>query len=246
MSLVDDDHVHAMMQAGRVLVEQGLIVGTAGNLSCKLDDQRVVSTPSGVPKNSLTAKMFLTLTTSGQIHPDSQHESRFRASSEVAMHLAIYDALEQAQMPRHGRAIVHAHPVHATALASLRDRLNLCVTAEGAATIGPIAVIDYVRPGTPGLGSCCARAAAQGARTLLLLHHGAVTLGATVEEALWRMSALEHVARVHGQLRRLDRLEVLPDQEVVTLRQGVGTHVAGWGGEARWFAAMPDEIHGAP
>ena len=192
-SHVNDDLVAAMMQAGRVLVAQGLIAGTAGNLSCRLDGGRVLCTPSGVPKNNLTAEMFLTLTKQGVVDVSSRHAEGLRASSEVAMHLAMYEALDGAAgvVSAASQAIIHAHPVHATALAALQDRLNLCITAEGAATLGPVAVIGYVRPGTAGLGALCARAVREGALTLLLRQHGAVTLGATVEDALWRMSSLE-------------------------------------------------------
>ena len=224
------------MQAGRVLVAQRLIVGTAGNLSCKLDCERVLCMPSGVAKNNLTAEMFLTLARDGAIHASSRHAEGVRASSESAMHLAIYDAFDGVDDALQScDAIVHAHPVRATALATVGQPLNLCVTAEGAATLGPVAIIDYVRPGTRALGALCARAVQQGARTLLLRQHGAVTIGTSIEDALWRMSALEHVASIWCEEHARGALDLLPDEEVMALRALAGTHTPGWGGAARWF-----------
>jgi len=96
-------------------------VGAAGNLSVRLGRQ-VLITPSGVPPDRLRPEAIVAAT-------DPQ------ASSEVAVHLAVYAARQDV------RAVVHAHPVHASVLAVIREPLP--------------ALLDEVRPVLGGEGAGC-------------------------------------------------------------------------------------------
>lgn len=195
------------------LERAGLIAGAAGNVSVRLSDQRVRATPSGRIKSSLVPEELV------ELGLDGRPLGGGRPSSEIAVHLAIYEAAEWA------RAVVHAHPPVATALASTHSSsqpLSFCVTAEGAASIGPVALTPYLRPGGQAIARVCAEGVVAGARVVLMRQHGAVSVGADLEEALARMASLEHVARIVAQARGLGRVELLPDEEVAALRRGAG------------------------
>ncbi len=203
----------ALIEAGDALAASGLVAGAAGNLSARRASGRVVCTPSGSSVAGLGLGQLVTLDPGGRPLRADQ-----RPSSEVGAHLAIYAAAPGAL------AVVHAHPVAATALGMSRDLPDLCVTAEGAATIGLLARVPYLRPGLAPLAQACGRAAALGARAILMRHHGAICWGASLDEALGRMLALEHVARI---VRAAPDAPRLTPEEVAALREGAGLPGAG-------------------
>lgn len=176
--------VRQLIQAGRRLADSGLIAGFAGNLSARDSSGDVVATASGVRKGELSGGDFCTIR---RKHGEWQIPEN--VSSEIAIHLAIYDASDAA------RSVVHAHPKHATALCALERLPSFNVTAEGAAILGPIAVVPYVRPGTPGLGESV-RTVAGKHRTMLLRNHGAVVWSSSIDDACARMECLEYVAEI--------------------------------------------------
>ena len=199
----------AIVHACRRLDRRGLVAGTSGNVSVRLDARRVLATPTGRFKGDLTALDLVTVE-----RGDTGWARPVGVSSEVAMHLAIYDAIPGAG------AVVHAHPIVATALASAPGVLDLCVTAEGAAGVGPIVRIGWVRPGGDALARVVAAAACR-ARVVVMAHHGAVTWDDTVDRALARMESLEHVARIAAHVGTASDAR-LPRAEVRALRAAHG------------------------
>ena len=200
-----------MVELSRFMGEHGLVAGSAGNLSVRLDAGWVLTTPSGRIKARLTPRDLVVVDLEGA----PRRVSDPKPSSEVRMHLSLYQRDEQLE------AIVHAHPRAVTAL-SLRGEPwpNLCVSAEGAAAFGAVGVVDYVRPGGWELGQACAKVAAYGYKALVLLHHGAVTMGESLEQAMARMQALEHVSAL-WMMAAGDALAspaALPEDEARALR----------------------------
>jgi len=171
---------------------------------------RILTTPAGGRKSSLMPEDLLVVDGTGQVlHGDGA------PSSEMPMHLAIYAELPEA------RAVVHAHPIVASAMAAQAGPLSFCLTAEGSAVLGPVARVPYVRPGTSALGVAVGRACHH-AHAILLANHGAVAWDHSVDEALMRMQTLEHVARVVSAARLLGAPTWLPDFEVRALREVEG------------------------
>lgn len=200
-----------IIQTCQALAHEGLIAGSSGNVSMRLMTDQVLATPSGAAKGELVHDALVRIDLQGRTVDDN----RRRPSSEIKVHLHIYKAMREVA------AVVHAHPITATALADL-DGLNLCVTAEGAASLGPLAQIAYMRPGTIELAKLCARAVQDGAVTLLLGKHGAVCVGRSLDEARFRMSSLEHVAKIWLAMKAAGTLCVLNEEEVRALRQQAG------------------------
>lgn len=214
----DEQDMHSrieLAQVAQVLGQRGLAAGSAGNLSIRQDDGWILTTPSGRIKSRLSPKEMVEIALDGSPR-DTDAPS---ASSEVRMHLAIYQRRPDV------RAIVHAHPKAATAISLLgRPWPNLCVTAEGAAAFGPVGVVPYIRPGGWPLGEACAKRAAQGASTLILLNHGAVTMAQSLEAALAMMDALEHVCQLWLMARSACGVAppTLDDEEARALRAAYG------------------------
>ncbi len=196
----------ALVRAGRELARGGMTPGAAGNLSARLGPDRFLVTPSGAAKGRLHPGDLLVIDAQGGLV-----EGNGRPSSETPMHLAIY-----ARFP-HVRAIVHAHPPAATALAITHRPLAVEAVPEALFALGGVEAVPYISPASPALGQAVAQALDHGDGALLL-NHGAVTIGRTVAEALSRMEVLEAVADVTLRAVQAGPVVRLPPEEAARLK----------------------------
>jgi L-fuculose-phosphate aldolase len=171
----------AIVVAGRRMVWDRLVVGTAGNLSVREGDL-VAITPTGVAYDSLTAGAVGVVALDG-----SPVETALAPTSELPLHLAVYAATD-------ARAIVHTHSVAATALSCLVDEVP-AVHYYAAMFGGPPRVAPYAEYGSAALAAG-ATAALDGRSACLLGNHGAVTVGASLAEAYDRALYLEWLCEV--------------------------------------------------
>src|SRR5207247_5326766 len=133
-----------------------------------------------------------------------------KASSEMAMHLLIYEMRPDAQ------AIVHAHPTHATAYAAAGIPLNKALISEVVLALGCIPLTEYGTPGTPELSDQL-RPFIRDYDALLLANHGVVTYGVDLEDAYNRMDTVEHFAKISLYTRILGRERLLSSGDVEKL-----------------------------
>ncbi len=196
----------ALVRAGRELARQGMMAGASGNLSARLSANEVLITPSGVAKGRLRPGDLLVVDLQG-----NAVRGEGRPSSETALHLAIYR-----KFPRAG-AVVHAHPVKATALAAAHRPIPVETLPEALFALGDIPLVPYISPASPALGEAVA-AALEEADGALLLNHGAVTVGRTVDAARGKMEVLEFLAETAIQTHLLGGAVPLPQAEVDRLR----------------------------
>ena len=195
-----------MVAVCRALSERQLIAGQDGNVSVRIAADRVLVTPAGFAK--------------GRIEPDdlvevSMHGAavggRNRASSELGLHLAAYRA-----RPDIG-AVVHAHPVTATAFSLVGESIPDGVLAELMLTVGAVALAPFMQPGTEELGRSAEKYLTDH-DVVLLAHHGAVSVGRTLREAHFAMESLEHGARMIHLARQLGRVVTLDSAACDALR----------------------------
>ncbi|MGC9960924.1 MAG: class II aldolase/adducin family protein [Acidimicrobiales bacterium] len=168
---------------GRSLVPDDLAIGFAGNLSVRVGDL-VAITPSAVPYDEITAGDICVVGLDGQA---IEHNGRM-LSSETPMHLAVYATTAAA-------AVVHTHSPEVVALSTVVTELpaiHYAIVGLG----GPVRVVPYVRFGSAGLADGAA-AALEGRSAAILQNHGAITYGASLEEAYHRARLLEWLARVY-------------------------------------------------
>ncbi len=173
----------AIVEAGRRLHGRGLVTAAEGNLSVR-EGESLYVTPAGVSKGTLQVSQIVRTDLAGQ-----PLETGPRISSETPMHLAIY-----ARRPD-VHAIVHAHPPVVSAFSVAHRALDQPILAEAVVVLGPVVLVPYATPSTWRLADLVARAAVD-SDALILANHGAVTLGATLDQALERMETLEHMGRV--------------------------------------------------
>ncbi|GLC26559.1 class II aldolase/adducin family protein [Roseisolibacter agri] len=196
----------AIVRVCRRLWERGLIAGPDGNVSVRLGPDRLLVTPSGGAKVDIAEADLLEVDLEGRVMAGAG-----QASSELAMHLAIYRA-----RPDVG-AVVHAHPPTATGFAVAGETLPDGVLPELICQMGAVALVPYFTPGTPAAAAAFAPYLS-GHSAFLLANHGATTVGATLDEAHRRMESLEHAARILLAARLVGRVTPLTDEQRAALQ----------------------------
>lgn len=192
---------------GRRLYEKGFVAATDGNLSVRLPDGGFLATPTGLPKGELSEGVMAHLDGGGR-------PTVGQPSSEWPMHEAIYDARPDVS------AVVHAHPPFATALACAGRGIGRPVLSEVVISLGTVPLAPFELPSTKSLALGVTSVLA-GNAAVLLANHGAVTVGADLRTAYYRMETLEQAARITLYADLLGGGKPLPEPAVRALR-GLG------------------------
>ena len=201
-----------IVEAGRRLYARGYIASNDGNISARLDDRRLVTTPKGISKGFMTPDMLVIVDYDGKKLAGDRD-----ASSELPMHLEIY----RNRPDVHG--VVHAHPPLATGFAVAGIPLTRAVLAEVITTLGSIPIAAYGTPSTAELPDAV-RKYIKAHDGMLLANHGAVTCGPSVMAAYYKMETIEHFAKISLVARLLGREHLISREEVERLQGLRGTY----------------------
>ncbi len=181
----------------RRLYRQKLTTTSGGNISLRLDEATVAITPSVIDKGRIrTAEIALINQAGTNLSPD------LTPSIETQMHLCIY-----AQRPD-VNAIVHAHPVTATAFSAAKTVIDCELIAESYALLGAPALAPYAIMGSDELAQLVAEKV-KGAEVILLENHGVVTLGDSLLRAFDRLELIEAAAQMTLIARQLEGVQRL-------------------------------------
>lgn len=192
----------AIVECGRVCYERRLMTSNDGNISVRLDEDRLLITPSGLSKGRLRPEDILVIGLDGK--PISSTENG-KPSSETPMHLEVYRQRPEVC------AVIHAHPVFATALTVAGLDFPNDVLPEVLLTLGEVPVTAYATPSSDEDAEVI-RPLIRHHDALLLRQHGSLTVGRNLEEALIHLERLEHAAEVFWRARMLGRVEALPPE----------------------------------
>jgi L-fuculose-phosphate aldolase len=201
-----------IVEVGRRLWGRGYVASNDGNISVRLDERRLMTTPANVSKGFMTPDMMVITDFEGKKLSGDR-----KASSEIKMHLQVYRDRPDAN------AVVHAHPPTATGFAVAGIPLDRAVLAEVVTTLGSIPIAEYATPSTDELPAACSKylKAHDG---LLLANHGALAIGPDLFTAYYRMETIEHFAKISLVTRMLGREHLLSREEVQRLQGLRGTY----------------------
>jgi L-fuculose-phosphate aldolase len=183
-----------------MLSDTGLVVGTAGNISIRLDDE-VAITPTSIPYELIERDDLCVVDLAG-----TQLDGRHRPSSEAPLHTQIYRTTDAA-------AVVHTHSPFATTLACVIDELpaiHYSIHRFGGDTI-PVA--EYELFGSDALADSVGQVL-KNRRGVLLRNHGAVTYGASLTEAYELTVLLEWLAQLYWQAKQLGEPHLLTAAQI--------------------------------
>ena len=201
----EDEHRREICTAGRWIHGRGFVASTDGNISVRLDSRRVLTSPTGISKGLMTPDDLVITDLQGR-----KVAGRREASSELAMHLLIYNRRPEVN------AVCHAHPPVATAHAASGIALNKALLSELVLGLGCIPVAHYGTPGTQELSDAL-EPLVQDYDAILLANHGVVTSGVDLLTAFFRMETVEHFAQVSLATELLGKQVLLSGRDVEKL-----------------------------
>src|SRR5215204_502748 len=201
-----------IIEVGKLLYERSYVVSSDGNVSIRLDENRVIATPTMTCKGRMTEDSLAITDMDGKALNDR------KASSELAMHLLIY------KMRPDIKAVCHAHPPHGTAFAVAGLAIDAPILSEVILTLGCVPLMSYGTPSTSELTDGM-KPFVEHHNALLMANHGAVAYGEDLWQAFDRLETLEHTARIAILARSLGGANDLPKEAIsklINIRQKAG------------------------
>jgi L-fuculose-phosphate aldolase len=180
------------------------IHGRAGNLSARLSDGNILTTPAGVKKADLQSEELVVVDPRGD---KMRGKPGLKPTSELPMHLEVYEQRPEVQ------AVIHAHPIHSIALSLTDLTLEDPYIAEALVLLGPVPTTPYATPSSTENRDAIAGLIADH-DAILLAHHGSLTIGRNLDEAYERLEVLEHSAEALLLASQLGRARQIPAREV--------------------------------
>jgi len=220
-------HRNEIVLYGKMVHERGYVAATDGNLSVRLDERRLLVTPTSMSKGMMRPSDLVIVDMEGR-----RRAGKRQVSSEIGMHLMIY------RLRPDVRAIVHAHPTTATGYAAAGLPLNQALISEVVIGLGCVPLAEYGTPGTPE----CWRPLEPlipHYDAILMSNHGVVTCGTDLASAYMKMETVEHFAKVSLVTHLLGRQNLLGEQQIEKLIVARSKYPA-----ARSAATMPLQVPG--
>ncbi len=194
-AVADPDEARAAVhEACRRMVADGLVVGSNGNVSVRVDEDHFVVSAGGVLYDRLSAAD----------HPvvdarSGEWDGHLRPTSELALHRGLMAAMSDVG------AIVHTHSRHAAAFAVARLDLPFICNESMATRAERVMVTAYAPPGSVDLGDQALHTfrAQPGSRAVLLANHGVVAIAPTLDEAYIVAQSVEWTAEICHLARTL-------------------------------------------
>jgi L-fuculose-phosphate aldolase len=209
---------------GGLLHQETFVSATDGNLSLRLDDRRILATPTGIGKAMMHVRDMVIVDGDGV-----KLEGSRDVSSEIEMHLTIYKLRPDVE------AVVHAHPCTATAFACAGIALDEPLCSELVMTLGAVPLAPYGTTGTSELSESLLPFIPYN-NAILMANHGVVAYGKTLCEAYHRMEAVEHFARIVLATRQIGKQTLLDEVKIQKLLQAknrYGVSASGVGNQDR-------------
>ena len=174
-----------IVEIGRRMYAKNFVAANDGNISCKVDENTIWTTPTGVSKGFMTEDMLVKLRLDGTVISQGERGP----SSEVKMHLRVYN-----ENPDVG-GVCHAHPPISTSFAIAGMSLDRAIYPEALVNLGTVPCVHYETPGSQGIPDSVAPYC-KDYNALLLANHGALAWGKDLMEAWYRLESTEHYAMV--------------------------------------------------
>lgn len=205
MKRPEQQHRADLVRVCHLIHEKGWVAMNDGNVSVRLEDARILCTPTAVSKGFVELDDLIVVDMQGQ-----RVEGKREPTSEILMHMNVYALRPDV------RSVVHAHPPVATGFATAGRALDKALLPEVIIGLGAVPLAAYGLPGTPALSEGM-RPFIPNYDALLLENHGCTTFGSDVWQAFFRMEVVEHFARITFVAEMLGGAKALPREEVEKL-----------------------------
>jgi L-fuculose-phosphate aldolase len=194
-----------MCEVGRRVYAKGFAAANDGNISYRLDEKRVLCTPTRVSKGFMKPDDLCIVDLEG-----NQLAGRRKRSSEILLHLTIMKHRPDV------RACVHCHPPHATAFAVAHEPIPKCTMPEFEVFLGEVAITPYETPGGQKFADTVVPYI-KDTDTIILANHGTITAGADLMDAYFKTEIIDAYCRILLLARQLGRVYHFSDEKAAEL-----------------------------
>lgn len=167
------------------MYHSGLVAGTWGNISARIDEEYMVITPSGMDYERLCPEDMVVINMNTQ-----EYEGRLKPSVEAPIHSAIYLDRETVN------GIMHTHSTYALTLATARKPIPPICDDQVQILGGDVRLAPYTMPGSKEMAESVVEALKERSGALIA-NHGAITVGRTLAEAFTGSQVLEKTAMIY-------------------------------------------------
>lgn len=181
-----------MINIGKRLYSLRLVVGRAGNLSCRLDENNLLVTATQTPLGELTREDILKV--------DLNNSQNKKVTSEFPLHSLVYRNFPQ-------KVVIHCHPALTNAYFSVYNQLKP-LTFETRLYLGDIPVVEQDTPAIskPEL----VMQALKTSNLVVVKNHGVVSIADKFCGALYLIEELEEAIKT-AAVARIFKPDILDD-----------------------------------
>ena len=229
---MENDILQAKLQvieAGKMLLETGLIARTWGNVSCRISEDEFVITPSGRSYEDLTPDEIVAVKIE-----DLSYEGDIKPSSEKGVHAAAYKLRPEVNF------VIHTHQTNASIVSAMGNEIPVDSEIHAGIIGKTIPVAKYGLPGTKKLRKNVYESIENnpGSRAIIMEHHGAVCMGTGLNDAFNIASILEDACGVYIAKKESKSKDIKKPVCYTSVRNGEGFIISGDDGSS--FEAMLD------
>jgi L-fuculose-phosphate aldolase len=194
----------AVIEAGRLAYQSGLMISNDGNISARMADGNILITPSGVCKGRIAASDLLVIDLDGRVVQPAANPA-LKPTSEQPMHLEVYRQRPDV------RAVIHTHLIFANALVIAQGKIRMDVIPEAAVAFGSVPVTEYAMPSSTQNAQAI-RDLIRSHDVILIRNHGSLAVGKNLDDALIKTERLEHIAKTLTFAELLGGAKPLPPE----------------------------------
>jgi L-fuculose-phosphate aldolase len=194
-----------MCEIGRRVYAKGFAAANDGNISMRLDENRVLCTPTRVSKGFMKPDDLCIVDLEGK-----QLAGNRKRSSEILLHLSVMKARPDV------KSCVHCHPPHATAFAVAHEPIPKCILPEFEVFLGEVAIARYETPGTQAFADTVLPYV-KDTDTILLANHGTITYGSDLEDAYFKTEIIDAYCRILLLSKQLGTINYYSDDKAAEL-----------------------------
>lgn len=197
-----------MCDIGRNIWQKGFCAGNEGNHSVRIDENRVLCTPTGLSKGFLTPDMITIVDMNGN---QIDKENKYKRTSEILVHLAIY------KMRPDVKAVIHSHPPHATAFAIANIPLPEGIHPEAEVFLGRVPTAPYATPSKQDLPDSITPLIGPHTNSVLMGNHGVVCFSKNLTETYYKLEILDAYCRILLLVKQLGQVNILNPRQMTEL-----------------------------
>ncbi len=201
-----------IVDSGLKMLNSGYTVETWGNISFRdKETGKVYLTPSAMDYTTVCEDDIVVCDLDGNVL-----EGTRKPTIETGLHLAIYKARPDVN------AVVHTHPMYSTVFSCIGENIPLIIDEAAQTLGGEIVVAPYALPGTEDLANNCVEALGQNSNACLLMSHGAVCVGETMDNAFKVSKVLEVTSEIYYMIRAVGKDYVkISDENIAAMQHFV-------------------------